>query len=177
MLQSLDLNFNNISDKGVNALLQKIPRTNLTTIVLYGNPYNSTVINVNRTLQQKKLLKNCQDQLCYADTSLSQDTYQTSSATRAQPPLFFSWLKKPFDKLSEYASDCMSATLGSLGARLEKVLSQSPSYFPNIHSPVINDWQPSTPAMLHQFKADGSNVLLLSATQTSIQSSLRSIGR
>jgi hypothetical protein len=177
LLQFLDLSQNNIGDEGVNALLQKIPKTNLTAIGLYGNPYNSSTIDVNRILQQKTLLKNCQDKLCYADTSLSQDAYQTSSATKVQPPLFFSWLINPFDKLSEYANHCISETLGSLGARLEKAVSQSPSYFPNIRSSEINDWQPSGSVMLHQFKAGRSNTLLLSAPQTSAHLSLRSIAR
>ncbi len=178
-LQSLSLSSNNIGDAGVNALLQKIPKTNLTLIYLVGNPYNYTVINANRTIQQQTLLRNCQDKLCHINTPLwaQQDDFQTSGATRAEPSLFFSWLKKPFDKLSEYASDCISATLDSLGTRLEKVLSQSPSYFPNIHSPVLHDWQPSMSGsvMLHQFNAGGSNRLLLSAPQTVIYSSLNAI--
>ena len=168
-LQSLDVSFNNIGNEGVNALLKKIPKTNLTNIRLDTNLYNSTDLNVNLTIQQQILLKNCQDKLCYANTSLSQDAYQTSGATRMQPPLFFSWLKKPFDKLAEYTSDCLSETLSNLGARLEKIVSQSPSYFPNIHSPEINDWEPSGSLMLHQFKTGSSNTLLLSATQISIQ--------
>ncbi len=184
MLQSLVLARNNISDEGVNALLKKIPRTNLTTIVLDYNPYNSTSMNVNRTLQQQMLLKNCQDKLCHANTPLwAEVEYQTSGAARAQPSLFFSfsWLKKPFDKLSEYVSDGMNAAIDSLGARLEKVLSQSPSYFPNIHSPTIHDWQPSGSGsvMLHQFNAGGSNTLLmlLGAQTAAIQPSLSAIAR
>jgi len=178
MLQYLDLRYNNIGDEGVNELLKKIPKTKLMRIDLSGNPYNSTAINPNRIIQQQRLLENCQDQLCHANTPLSaQNEYQTSGATRAQPPLFFSWLKKPFDKLAEYTSDCISETLSSLGARLEKAVSQSPSYFPNIRSSEINDWQPSGSVMLHQFKTGGSNVLLLSAPQTSAHLSLRSIAR
>ncbi len=176
-LQSLDLRSNRIGDEGVNALLQKIPKTKVTAIVLDGNPYNFTAINIDRFLQQQTLLRNCRDKLCHAATPLwaQQDEYQTSGATRTQPALFFSWLKKPFDKFSEYTSDCVSATLDSLGDRLKKVLSQSPSYFPNIHSPVINDWQPSGSVMLNQFKHGASNhLLLLSGSQTSIQSPLRS---
>ena len=100
---------------------------------------------------------------------------------RAQPSLLFSWLKTPFEKLSDYTSNCISTTLNSLGARLEKVLSQSPSYFPNIHSPVIHDWQPSGTGsvMLHQFNAGGSNTLLmlLGAQTAAIQPSLSAIAR
>ena len=177
MLHSLILWGNNIGDEGINALLKKIPKTNLTIINLYGNPYNSTAISPNVTIQQQILLRNCQDKLCHVNTPLwQQDESQTSSATRMQPPLFFGWLKKPFDKLSEYASDCMSTTLDSLGARLQKVLSQSPAYFPNIHSPEINDWQPSGSVMLNQFNG-ASNTLLLSAAQTTTQPSLRAIAR
>ena len=177
-LQSLDLSFNHFGDEGVKALLQKIPETNLTFIFLNGNYYNSTTINIDRTIQQQKLLRNCQDKLCHANTPLreQQDGYQTSGAARAEVPLFFSWLKKPLSKLSEYASDCISTTFDSLGVRLEKVLSQSPSYFPNIHSPVIHDWQParSKSVMLHQYNAQGSNaLLLLSGTQAATQPSLR----
>jgi Leucine-rich repeat (LRR) protein len=173
LLQALDLSTNNISDEGVSALLQKIPKTNLTTIDLDYNPYNATAINPNRIFQQirqrQTLLKNCQNKLCYAETSLSQDAVQTSGATRAEPSLFFSWFTKPLVKLSEYASDCMSSTLDSLGARLEKVLLRSPSYFPNIRSSEINDWQSSGSVILHQFKTSGSNAWLLSASQATIQ--------
>jgi hypothetical protein len=178
MLQFLGLSYNNITDEGVNALLKKIPKTKLTNIDLDGNPYNSSRISPNRAVQQKRLLENCQSQLCYANTLLSQqDVYQTSGAARVEPSLFFSWLKKPFDKLAEYTSDCVSTTFDSGGIRLEKVLSQSPSYFPNIHSPTIHDWQPSGSVMLHQFKAGGSNTLLLSAPQAAIRPSLSAIAR
>ena len=73
----------------------------------------------------------------------------------------------------------MGTTLDSLGARLTKVVLESPSYFPNINSPVINDWQPSGFLVLHQFKAGASTAtpLLLSATQISNPTSLRSIAR
>ncbi len=178
-LQSLSLLYNNISDAGVNALLQKIPRTNLITIDLNGNPYNATAINVNRSIQQQTLIRNCQDKLCYANTSLSHDAYQTSCAIRAQPPLFFYWLKKPVDTLTDYISDCISTTLNNVGTRLERVLRQSSSYFPNIHSLETNDWQPSPSesVMLHQFRNNEQNTLFLSASQTVTQPFLRTIGR
>lgn len=126
-LQSLDLSRNNISDKGVNALLKKIPKTKLTRITCYGNPYNVDAIKSDRAVQQQSLLRNCRDKLCHVNTPLSQqDEYQTSGATSTQPPLFFSWFTKPLAKLIDYAGHCMGTTLDSLGARLTKVVLESP---------------------------------------------------
>ena len=174
-LRSLNLMWNNITDDGVNALLKKIPWTNLTNIDLRYNPYNDTLVRPERVTQQQILLRSCRDNLCHANTPLwaQQQEYQTSSATKVQPPLFFSWLKKPFDTLSEYANDCISETLNNVGERLKKVLSRSPSYFPNIHTPEIKDWQSPGSVMLHQFNTYQSSTLLLPATQNAIQTLLR----
>jgi Leucine-rich repeat (LRR) protein len=177
-LQVLYLSNNKIGGEGVNALLRKIPKTNLTNIDLTDNLYNVTAISSTRIIQQQILLRKCQSQLCYANIPLSQQNeYQTSAATRAEPLLFFGWLKKPFDKLAEYVDNCFSTTLDSIGTRLEKILSRSPSYFPNIRSSDIYDWQPSGSVMLHQFKAGGSNTLLLPAPQAAIRPSLGAVAR
>lgn len=160
-LQFLDLSYNEIGDEGVRVLLKQMIQANLSTILLRGNKFNETLFNGDRILQQQILLRRCRDKLCHANTPLQfTEELQTSSASRTATP-FFSWLNKPMRLLAERVNVYFSAigksldsgfteVLKSIRTSLQETLSDCPSYFPNINSPVFHDHHPPGPLSMTQ---------------------------
>lgn len=146
-LELLDLSYNNIGNVGVMALLKKIPNTNLNTINLNGNNYNSSVLNDDRVLQQQILLRRCRDKICHANTPLQDtssllqkandvsqetNTFQTSAASRTYTPLLSTLLKKPLHSLQTLQSIAETA-IKTVAQTVSQTVSQTANtYFTSL---------------------------------------------
>ncbi|MBA3720909.1 MAG: hypothetical protein H0W88_00735 [Parachlamydiaceae bacterium] len=152
----LSLQHNLIGDRGILEVLKKIYRTNIRNFFVNGNLFNSTILNSQRILEQGSLLKNCQDKLCHSNTQLldTEDTIleelQTSGAMHTTTPFSFlrhsfDWLKMPIEGIVKHVDVYFKSRVDIVIAKLSDALSDSPSYFPNIGSPVLHDFHSPGP--------------------------------